>query len=129
MSTFKERRPPRRCSAVTVRNAGGRLIARWTSDRHAVAADLIASYGEAGNWRGRYWHTFQAKITDRECEAELPGAAVPCYVSGSVTDENGLRSSTPLVRVDPAELGIKAALPFPDYDGCCKWGGFDKAAN
>jgi dienelactone hydrolase len=117
---------PAKVSAVTVRNDGGRLIAHWTSDRHPVAADLIASYGEAGNWRGRYWHTLQAKVTDRACEAELPGAAVPCYVSGSVTDENELRSSTPLLRVDPVGFGIKAALPFPDYDGCVKWGELGK---
>jgi dienelactone hydrolase len=117
---------PAKVTPVIVHNEGGRLIAHWTSDRHPVAADLIASYGEAGNWRGRYWHTFQAKITDHMCEVELPAATVPCYVSGSVSDERGLRSSTPLVRVGSAGLGATAVLPFPDYDGCFKWGGFHK---
>src|SRR5262245_25817252 len=47
---------------VRVTREGKRLLARWDFQGDAAAADLIASYGEAGNWRGRYWHTFKAEI-------------------------------------------------------------------
>src|SRR5262249_57119367 len=36
------------------------------------------------------------------------------------------RSATLLVWVDSAELGVKAAQPVPDYDGCAEWGGFEE---
>jgi dienelactone hydrolase len=111
-------------SPVTVKNEDGRLIAWWDFEGEASAADLIASYGDAGNWRGRYWHTFKADIKDHTCRAELPAGSLPCYVSGSVIDRNGLRFSTPLLRVDAAALGVKASS-VPDYDGCVEWGGFE----
>jgi hypothetical protein len=113
-------------SPIIVRNEGGRLIATWEYEGEAVAADLIASYGDAGNWRGRYWHTFKAAIAEHTCRAELPAATLPCYVSGAVVNRIGLRSSTPLVRADATELGINARNPTPDYDGCSEWGGFEE---
>jgi dienelactone hydrolase len=111
---------------VTVRNESGRLVARWTFTGDGATADLIASYGDAGNWRGRYWHTLKAAIDGHSCRAEIPDAKLACYVSGSVVDKNGIRSSTPLVRVDSKSLGIKASIPVPDYDGCSEWGGFEE---
>lgn len=110
---------------VALRNEGGRLIARWHFDGEVAGADLIASYGEAGNWSGRFWHTFPAQIDRRSCRAELPAATLPCYASGAVVAKNGLRTSTPLLRVEPAALGVTASLPVPDYDGCLQWGGFE----
>jgi hypothetical protein len=119
--------PLHELTPLTVRNDSGRLMAEWTFSGDAAAADVIASYGEAGNWRGRYWHTRKAVIDGRTCRAEVPAGTLACYVSGSVIDGNGIRSSTPLVRVDSAALGVKAALPVPDYDGCAEWGGFEES--
>ena len=113
-------------SPVAVTHQAGRLIARWDFQGDGVAADLIASYGEAGNWRARYWHTLSAKIEGTTCQAELPPSTLPCYVSGSATDKSGIRCSTPLVRVDSAALGVKASIPVPDYDGCDTWGSFEQ---
>src|SRR4029077_8426259 len=76
---------------VAVKNESGRLIARWEFHGEGVAADLIASYGEAGNWRGRYWHTLQAKIERQTCSVELPASTLPCFVSGAVVDKNDVR--------------------------------------
>jgi dienelactone hydrolase len=114
-------------SPVVVTNESGRLLAAWRFKGEAVAADLIASYGDAGNWQGRYWHTFKAAITDHACRVALPDCSLPCYVSGSVVAASGIRSSTPLVRIDSTELGITPTASVPDYDGCSEWGGFEEA--
>jgi len=118
--------PLHELSPVTVRNDSGRLMAEWTFSGDAAAADLIASYGDAGNWRGRYWHTIKATIDGSTCRAEVPAGTLACYVSGSVVDKNGIRSSTSLARVDATALGVKATVPVPDYDGCVEWGGFEE---
>jgi hypothetical protein len=112
-------------SPVTVKKEGEHLMARWDFEGEVATADLIASYGEAGNWRGRYWHTLQAEIQGHSCRAQLSAATLPWYVSGAVTDKKGLRYSTPLVRVEPAALGLTASAAVPDYDGCVEWGGFE----
>ncbi|MCY2962709.1 MAG: hypothetical protein NT069_03500 [Planctomycetota bacterium] len=113
-------------SALSVQNEGNHLIARWWVADEVESADLIASFGESGNWRGRYWHTFPATIENGECRAELPAATLPCFVSGSVVSKTGLRSSTPLLRVEAKELGITATVAVPSYDGCSLWGGFEE---
>ena len=114
-------------SPIAVNQEGERLIARWDYQGDVVAADVIASYGDAGNWRARrYWHTLNAKIKGASCIAELPATALPCYVSGSISDKNGIRCSTPLVRVDSVALGVKASIAVPDYDGCDAWGSFEE---
>ena len=114
-----------RPTPVDVTRDGDRLTAGWTFRGGAVAADLIVSYGDAGNWRGRYWHTFKAEINGNMCRAAWPAGPLPCYVSGSVSDQNGFRYSTPLRRVDPAALGVKTPTRLPDYNGCAEWGDFE----
>ncbi len=113
---------------VRAKNEGGRLIARWSFDGSGATANLIASYGEPGNWRGRYWHTLRARIDGTMCQAEMPASQFPCFISGSVTSAEGYQSSTPLLRVDSAALGVKAPTLVPDFDGCEKWGGFEEDA-
>jgi len=113
-------------SPIVVTNETGRLIATWQFNGTAASADLIASYGESGNWRYRYWHTFPATISGKTCRAELPAAALPCYVSGAVTGANQVRSSTPLALVEPTALGISPVMNLPDFDGCLQWGGFEE---
>jgi dienelactone hydrolase len=113
-------------SPLVVANESGRVAARWRYEGDAVAADLIASYGDAGNWQGRYWHTLKATIADHVCRVDVPASPLPCYVSGSVITAGGIRSSTPLVRIDSAELRIAPTASVPDYDGCSAWGGFEE---
>ncbi len=117
---------PAKVSLVEGANQSGRLIATWRHEGDAQSADLIASYGEPGNWRGRYWHTFKAAMADGVCRAELPLASQPCFVSGAVVGPSGIRSSTPLARVDASALGITPTISVPDYDGCSMWGGFEE---
>jgi hypothetical protein len=102
--------------------------AMWTFDgpRPVKSAELILSAGDAGNWVGRFWLTRPADIKEKTCSATLIGCPMPYYVSGTVIDEQGFRYSTPLVRVDPKELGMPETNTLPDYDGCSPWGGFEK---
>jgi dienelactone hydrolase len=111
---------------VTVKNEQGRLVARWEFEGDGVAADLIISFGESGNWVGRCWQTIGAEIDGHRCRAEIPATTLPSVVSGAVVDRSGFRSSTPLLWVDSAALGVKASRPVPDYDGCAEWGGFEE---
>src|SRR5260221_11486812 len=111
---------------VAVKNEDGSLVARWDFQGEGVAADLIASYGDAGNWRARYWHTIDATIEGTTCQPDYPPSTLPCYISGSITDKNGIRCSTPLLREDSAALGVKASSPVPDYYGCGEWGIFQE---
>jgi dienelactone hydrolase len=129
LDAFLQQKPlSLKVSPVVVKNDNGRLIARWDFQGDGRTADLIASYGDAGNWRGRYWHTLKAGIKGQSCQSELPASTLPCYISGAVVDNGGIRCSTPLVRVDAAALGVKASVPVPDYDGCAEWGGFEEAS-
>ncbi len=106
-----------------------RPVARWTFDgpRKAASAELILSYGDAGNWSGRYWKTLPATIKDRSCVAELPASALPYFISGAVLDADGGRYSTPLLRIDPAKVGLQDAAAVPDYDGSSEWGSFGES--
>jgi dienelactone hydrolase len=124
---LKGKRPFLTVTPVEVVGRGGHLLTRWTFDGEGQGAELIASYGEAGHWQGRYWHTFSAEIMGHACEAVLPAGTLPCYVSGTVLDGKGFRYSTALVRVDAAALGVRAVVPVPDFDGCREWGGFEEA--
>lgn len=101
---------------------GGR-VARWkyADPRRPAKAELLVSYGEAGNWSSRCWLTLAAPAKGGDCAVPLPDAPLPCFVSGTVVDSGGFRSSTPLLRV---QAGKGAALP--DYDGCAEWGGFEQ---
>jgi dienelactone hydrolase len=115
-------------SPLEVIRQGRRLVARWKcsgTSRQPGTGDLMLSYGEAGNWTSRYWIVIEADIINRQYSVDLPAAALPYYISGSVTDTKGFRSSTPLLRVDSASLVVADSEAFPDYDGCSMWGGFE----
>ena len=58
---------------------------------------------------------------------ELPPSPLPFYVGGAVTDRQGFRYSTPLLRVDPAGVGLLQPQAKLAYDGCGVWGGFEPA--
>jgi hypothetical protein len=100
----------------------GTRTARWNvaGPRKLASAELLVSYGDAGNWSSRYWLTLRAEARDGVCTATLPDAPLPCFVSGTVVDTDGFRSSTPLLRVDAGRVA-----ELPDYDGCGEWGGFE----
>ena len=98
---------------------------RNKGDHTVVAADLIVSYGD-GDWRGRWWLTIPAQIKDGVCTATLPASSLPCHISGAVVDADGFRSSTQILHVVPAELGVGTPATLPDYNGCAQWGGFEE---
>ena len=51
-------------------------MATWTfsGPRKAQSAQIILSYGDAGNWLSRHWKTLPAKIKGQTCSIELPAA-------------------------------------------------------
>lgn len=114
-----------RVSPVEVTVEGNSLIAGWDFQGDAASADLIVSFGEPGNWRGRFWHTVPAEVRGRKCTAKIPVGSLPCFVSGAVVNADGIRTSTPLRQVDAKLLGLEPDIPCPDYDGCQEWGGFE----
>ncbi|MFN0054792.1 MAG: alpha/beta hydrolase family protein [Planctomycetales bacterium] len=111
---------------LVIQNDRGRLTARWEFQGKATVADLIVSYGDAGNWRGRYWHTLPAQIKGSGVVAEFPASRLPCFVSGSITDPRGIRVSTPVLKVEAQQLGNETQRAVPDYNGCAEWGGFEE---
>ncbi len=117
-------------SAVRLKQRGAATVAEWDfrGPREVAGADLILSHGDSGNWVSRHWQTLPAPISDRVCSVTLPSSPMPFYVGGAVTDRQGFRYSTPLVRVDPVASGLFDAKAKLTYDGCSVWGGFEAAA-
>src|SRR6185295_9706428 len=56
---------------------------------------------------------------------KFPPGSLPCFISGAVMNAAGIRTSTPLLKVEPTKLGVNATVPCPDYDGCALWGSFE----
>ncbi len=110
---------------LRARRSGDHSIAEWSFRGEASAADLIVSYGEAGNWRGRCWQTLSARIEGTKCTVELPASTLSGYAGGSVVDKRGIRLSTPLVRIDATQPDTNRRVVIPQYDGCGEWGGFE----
>jgi len=110
--------------------ARDRLTAAWTfvpvPDRPIKSAELALSFGDAGNWSARYWKVLPVRISEFDCKAELPLTSQPYYIVGTVIDDQGYRYSTTLLRVSPAELGIKNFTAKLDYNGAM-WGDFEDA--
>jgi dienelactone hydrolase len=113
---------------VTVKKDGKQAVARWafSGSRPVQRAEMYLSYGDAGNWRCRYWTTVPATLADTRCEATLPASPMPYYIVGSITDTNGYRSATSMVRVDPAAYGLLDRNTVPAIDGCSEWGDFEE---
>ncbi len=127
-------------SALRVEQREGALWAFWdyNGPRRAKTADVIVSWGEAGNWHARCWKTLRADFKKGICQVRLPAADGPFFLSGSVTDTLGFRYSTPLKRVNPARFvspgaaisvtsAQKSRLGVFDTDGCAEWGNFEWA--
>lgn len=107
---------------------GEKKIAQWTfsGPRKVKSAELLLSYGEPGNWTGRYWHSLKAEMKGNDCSVALPVSAVPAYLSGTVIDEDDFRYSTALIYKDTALELSKGMVPMvPDYNGAGEWGDFE----
>ena len=113
---------------LKVSKQGNDLIAQWSFNgpRKAESADLILSYGDAGNWQNRYWITLKADIKDGTCTVKLPASILPYYISGAVTDGDKFRYSTPLLRVNSKDFGVKVSNALLDYNGASLWGDFEE---
>ena len=116
-------------SPVRIVRRGAVTTAEWdfSGPREVLTADLILSHGDAGNWVSRFWQTLPARMHGGVCTAELPPGPLPFYVGGAVTDRQGFRYSTPLLRVEPAVAGLLQPRAKLGYDGCSIWGGFEPA--
>lgn len=112
---------------IRVETESDSAVAVWDFVGDTTSADLIVSYGESGNWRHRFWHTYPAEIRDKQCRAKFPAAKLPCFISGAAIDKRGIRSSTLLLRVETDKLGLKSTQPCPDFNGCQEWGGFEES--
>jgi len=120
---------------LATRDKGYALQWTFSGPRKATSAELIFSYGEAGNWSHRYWQTVKAQIKDNTCTAKLPPSSEPILVSGTVIDEDNFRYSTPLLTVAPTLMTIKRPTEttnirpirptFQGYNGASEWGGFE----
>lgn len=104
------------------------LLAEWTArgPRKIASAELILSYGDAGNWQSRNWNVLQAEIKDGVCTAKLPVTSTVYYISGAVLDSDTFRYSTPMLRVNSTEFGAKGFPASWNYDGAAYWGGFEE---
>jgi dienelactone hydrolase len=115
-------------SPVEIRKDAKPVTASWkfTGPRKAVSAELIWSLGDDGNWVGRGWMTLPAVIKGDTCTVELPKATMPYYIGGAIFDDQKLRYSTLLVRIDPKSLGLADGdAGLKDFDGCLMWGSFE----
>lgn len=118
---------------LTVKQVGNELVAQWNAGgpRKIKSAELYLSPGDDGNWRYRPWTVLPASMvntsTGLTCGVKLPASSMPYYVIGTVIDENAYKSSTPLLRVNPADFKMPAATAVPAVDGCREWGDFEES--
>jgi len=88
----------------------------WTGENAVAKAELVVSYGEPTPWLGwtqRAAFVFPAEVENGRARARLPipSRALPLVAWGSVTDANGVLTSTPQLTLAGEEL---AALPVDD---------------
>jgi len=117
-----------RVTPIRLVKQGSETIARWSFQgaREAVSAEVILSYGDAGNWPRRYWITIPAQLKDDACTVKLPACDTPYFISGTVIDKDEFRYSTPLLRVAPTDFIPGERKAIIAYDGCAMWGGFEE---
>lgn len=127
---LKGAKPLTEVTPITVKKAGNTLVAQWNASgpRKIKSAELYLSPGDDGNWRSRPWSVLPATIKDTVCTVKLPDASIPYYITGTVIDDSAYKSSTPLLRVDPADFGAAAKGAIPPVDGCREWGDFEELA-
>jgi hypothetical protein len=114
---------------VTVRKVGNTLRASWdfSGPRKVNSAELYVSLGDNGNWRCRAWSVLPATVNGNHCTAVLPASSLPYYLTGTIIDADAHKTSTPLLRVDPAVYNLLVKDTLPPIDGCLEWGDFEKA--
>ena len=94
----------------TTKAEGGKLIYHCSVDSKTplTHADLLVSYGKAGNWLGRTWHRLPLSQQGGEYVGEIPiyDPEVPLYVTGQVeTAKFGAIANGPHY-VEPHSLGL-----------------------
>ena len=126
---LKKAQPFNTVSTLRLTKRGAVTVVEWdfNGPREVDSAELILSHGDNGNWVSRFWTTLPARRANGVCSVELPPSPMPFYIGGAVTDRQGFRYSTPLLRVDPTASGLFDAKAKLAYDGCSVWGGFESA--
>jgi len=117
-----------RVTPLRLTRVGDEVVAEWSFEgpRKARSAEIILSYGEAGNWTRRYWITLPAELKKGRCTSKLPSCDLPYFISGTIVDTNDFRYSTPLLRAPPGEFGAAGHKAMLDYNGCGMWGDFEE---
>lgn len=104
----------------TVQAKDGKLlyICKETSKAPLTHAELLVSYGKAGNWLGRTWHRLPmgSVTTAGEMVGEIPlyDASVPLYVICQIETEKFSAIANCPLYVEPAAFGFtKPTAEYP----------------
>lgn len=94
---------------------------RWThtGKRKGTRGELLVSFGSDA-WVSRCWIALAATRDGNAWTAALPPTKASAIVYGSVVDDEGNRSCTPIAVLAGDPQAAKATLPF---DGCSMWCG------
>ncbi|MHB0935447.1 MAG: alpha/beta hydrolase family protein [Armatimonadota bacterium] len=131
---LKDAPPLNAVTPITVKKVGNNLVAQWnvSGPRKVKSVELYLSPGDDGNWRSRPWAMLPADLVNSgaglTCGVKLPASSIPYYIIGTVIDENAYKTSTPLLRVDPAAFKLADNTAIPAVDGCREWGDFEELA-
>lgn len=116
-------------SPLSVARVGKSVEVTWkfSGPRPMKSAELMLSYGPAGNWARRYWIVKPAKLEGDTCRVVLPPCGTACYVGGAVLDEKGFRYSTPIQLIEAGDFTPGYGVDDAHYDGASLWSGFEEA--
>jgi hypothetical protein len=96
-----------------IRAEGGKAIYHCTVDSKVplTHAELLISYGKAGNWLGRTWHRLPMTQQGAELTADVPiyDPAVPCYVAAQVETAKFSAIANGPQYLEPLTLGLSKA--------------------
>lgn len=114
-------------SPLRLQKQGKEVLAQWqySGPRKVAGAELILSYGDDDNWPRRAWSTLPAKMANGVCSVSLPSSTIPFFISGTVVDSDGFRTSTSLLKIEPKTFGRNPKTKMLIANGAATWGGFE----
>ena len=97
----------------TIKAEAGTLVYTCSTDSKypLTHAELLVSYGKAGNWMGRTWHRFElSKVGDNyQCDIPIYSQSLPFYAVAQIETEKFGAVGNGVQYIDPQTLGITAA--------------------